>query len=105
MQNKGAIKFIAIALALVCVYQLSFTYVTKRVEKNAKAYAKGDSKREFHYLDSVATETASICPYLKSSSSSNNPSAIKNRPFINSFYSLSCFSNTIISNNCLRKFP
>jgi len=58
MQNKGAIKFIAIALALVCVYQLSFTYVTKRVEKNAKAYAKGDSKREFHYLDSVATETA-----------------------------------------------
>ena len=58
MQNKGAIKFIAIALALVCVYQLSFTYVTKQVEKNAKAYAKGDSKKEFHYLDSVATETA-----------------------------------------------
>ncbi len=57
MRNKGAIKFIAIALALVCVYQLSFTYVTKQVEKKAKAYAKGDSKKEFHYLDSISTET------------------------------------------------
>lgn len=57
MRNKGAVKFIAIALALVCVYQLWFTYETKQVEKKAKAYAKGDSKREFHYLDSVATET------------------------------------------------
>lgn len=57
MQNKGAIKFIAIALALVCVYQLSFTYVTKQVEKKAKAYAKNDSKKEFFYLDSVSTET------------------------------------------------
>ncbi|NOU15960.1 MAG: protein translocase subunit SecDF [Bacteroidales bacterium] len=57
MRNKGAIKFIAIALALVCVYQLSFTYVTKQVEKKAKAYAKGDSKKEFHFLDSISTET------------------------------------------------
>ncbi len=57
MRNKGAIKFIAIALALVCIYQLSFTYVTKQVENKAKAYAKGDSKKEFHYLDSISTET------------------------------------------------
>jgi SecD/SecF fusion protein len=57
MRNKGAIKFIAIALALVCVYQLSFTYITKQVEKKAKAYAKGDSQREFHFLDSISTES------------------------------------------------
>lgn len=57
MRNKGAIKFIAIALALVCIYQLSFTLVTKQVEKKAKAYAKGDSKKEFHYLDSLSTES------------------------------------------------
>jgi SecD/SecF fusion protein len=57
MRNKGAIKFIAIALALVCVYQLYFTYVTKQVEKKAKAYARGDSQREFHFLDSISTET------------------------------------------------
>ena len=57
MRNKGAIKFFAIALTLVCVYQLFFTYVTKQVEKNAKVYSKGDSKRETHYLDSISTET------------------------------------------------
>jgi len=66
MRNKGAIKFIAIALALVCIYQLFFTYVTKQVEKDALAFAykhakKGDSKdltaKQEHYLDSIKTET------------------------------------------------
>ncbi|KAF5079724.1 Protein export membrane protein [anaerobic digester metagenome] len=56
MQNKGAIRFIAIALALVCLYQLSFTWVTKRVEKQAREYANGDSAKEFYYLDSIASE-------------------------------------------------
>jgi hypothetical protein len=28
MQNKGAVKLLAIALALVTIYQLSFTFVT-----------------------------------------------------------------------------
>ncbi len=58
MRNKGAVKFIAIALTLVCIYQLSFTYVTKQVESKAKTFAKGDSRKEFRYLDSMATETA-----------------------------------------------
>ncbi len=61
MQNKGAIRFIAIALALVCVFQLSFTLVTKKVEKKAREYAlvgsDVDKKKESHYLDSVSTET------------------------------------------------
>lgn len=39
MQNKGFIKFIAILFALVCIYHLSFTYVTSRVEKKADEYA------------------------------------------------------------------
>ncbi|MBO6118013.1 MAG: protein translocase subunit SecDF [Bacteroidales bacterium] len=39
MKNKGAIKVIAIVFALICLYQLSFTYFTKRVESNAKEYA------------------------------------------------------------------
>lgn len=55
MQSKGAIKFFAIALALVCLYQLSFTFVTRRVEQKAAEYAKGDPKKEKAYLDSVAT--------------------------------------------------
>jgi len=67
MQNKGAIKFFAIAFALVCLYQLSFTYVAGRVKKEAKAYAengtatrlakqlaKGSQDREVYYLDSIS---------------------------------------------------
>jgi len=41
MQNKGFIKSIAILFALACLFHLSFTYVTVRVEKKAKAYATG----------------------------------------------------------------
>jgi SecD/SecF fusion protein len=39
MQNKGFIKGIAILFALVCLYHLSFTYVTSRIEKKARHYA------------------------------------------------------------------
>ncbi|MBP3252956.1 MAG: protein translocase subunit SecDF [Bacteroidales bacterium] len=39
MQNKGAIKVIAVIFALICLYQLSFTYFTKRVESNAREFA------------------------------------------------------------------
>lgn len=54
MQNKGAVRLFAILLALVCLYQLSFTYFTKRVENTAKAYANGDVAKEQAYLDSIA---------------------------------------------------
>ncbi len=43
MQNKGAIKVFAIALALVSLYQLSFTLVTSRVERKAREYAKSEA--------------------------------------------------------------
>lgn len=45
MQSKGAIKFFAIAFALVCLYQLSFTYVTSRVESKARNYAHNENAR------------------------------------------------------------
>ncbi|MBO4587031.1 MAG: protein translocase subunit SecDF [Bacteroidales bacterium] len=84
MQNKGLIKFLAWAFALVCLFQLSFTVVTNVVQGNAKTDAENyvnseqvqkmianrakdqleaqiitDSivnAREAHYLDSMATE-------------------------------------------------
>lgn len=56
MQNKGAIRFFAIALALACLYQLSFTFCTRQVEKDAKEFAQGDIKKEGKYLDSIANE-------------------------------------------------
>ena len=84
MQNKGLIKFLAWAFALVCLFQLSFTIATNVVQSKAKTDAKNyvnseqvqkliasrskdqveaqiltDSfmtAREAHYLDSMATE-------------------------------------------------
>ncbi|MFO7621026.1 MAG: protein translocase subunit SecDF, partial [Bacteroidales bacterium] len=55
MQNKAVIIALAIALALVSVYQLSFTAATSKVKKDARAYAKGDLVKERSYLDSIAT--------------------------------------------------
>lgn len=55
MQGKGFIKFMAILLGIVCVYSLSFNFVTSKVEKDAKEFAKGDVNKERAYLDSMAT--------------------------------------------------
>ncbi len=65
MQNKGAIKFFAIALALACIYQLSFTFITKNVEKNARNFGNGDLVKESKYLDSIATEPVYNFLWLK----------------------------------------
>ena len=40
MQSKGAISFVAILLAIACVWQLSFTLVTKIQENKAAKYAE-----------------------------------------------------------------
>ena len=56
MQNKGLIKFFAILFALVSIYQLSFTFVSSSIKSDAKVFAKGDSKKEFAYLDSIGKQ-------------------------------------------------
>lgn len=56
MQNKGLIRFFAILFAIVCIYQLSFTFVTSKVKKDAVAFAQGDREKEAYYLDSIRTE-------------------------------------------------
>jgi len=55
MQNKGLISALAIALTLVCMYQLSFTVASFKVKKEAKEYAAGDLNKEVAYIDSVAS--------------------------------------------------
>ncbi|WP_066757602.1 protein translocase subunit SecDF [Crocinitomix algicola] len=40
MRNKGFFWSITIALALACIYQLSFTFATNRVENDAEEYAE-----------------------------------------------------------------
>ncbi len=85
MQNKGLIRFLTWAFVLVCLFQLSFTIVTTKIQKNAanaadayvncvetqdaiNAKTQGDAlyartladsmrtAREAQYLDSMASE-------------------------------------------------
>ncbi|MDE6858537.1 MAG: protein translocase subunit SecD, partial [Alistipes sp.] len=58
MQSKGAIKLLAVLLALACIYQLSFSFKTRSIERKAAEYAAGfdaeeQASREQYYLDSV----------------------------------------------------
>ena len=46
----------AVLLTLVCVFYLSFSFVTRHYTNKAKEFAKGDVKVEQDYLDSLANE-------------------------------------------------
>lgn len=66
MQNKGLIKVFAILFGLVCIYQLSFTFITNNVESEAEDFARQKISENVenysalrdveqqNYLDSVA---------------------------------------------------
>jgi SecD/SecF fusion protein len=61
MQNRNFIKIVAIVFAIVCLYQLSFTWVANGVEDDAVAYAAdfNEDEREIKekfYLDSITSE-------------------------------------------------
>ena len=56
MQNKGLVKFLAVALTLVSLFYLSFTFVTDKYYKQAKEYSGGDPVLESQYLDNLANE-------------------------------------------------
>ncbi|WP_299189693.1 protein translocase subunit SecDF [uncultured Aquimarina sp.] len=66
MQNKGLVRVFAILFGLVCIYQLSFTYLTYTKEKEAEAYAlakhpEADASAlrdtaEKTYLDSIGKD-------------------------------------------------
>ena len=56
MQNKGALKLLAIALAIACAYQLSFTFVTRHVENKAEAYAASHAQKGQNNLDSIKSK-------------------------------------------------
>lgn len=68
MQNKGIIKVFAILFALVCIYQLSFTFITTSIENDAEEYAEQQVSEdvenyaslrdevESRYLDSIGKE-------------------------------------------------
>jgi len=47
---------LAIALAVICIYYLSFTWITQGIYKDAEQYAQGNVDRELEYLDSLSGE-------------------------------------------------
>ena len=68
MRNKGLVLFFTILLAVICLYCLSFSFVTWRVGQKAKAYANdpaaieevkkaanGDVMRENYLVDSLVS--------------------------------------------------
>ncbi len=64
MQNKGLIRLFAILFGLVSIYQLSFTFITSKLEKDAEAYAISQiSEAEEDY---VAKREALEASYLDS---------------------------------------
>ncbi|MEX0287507.1 MAG: protein translocase subunit SecD, partial [Flavobacteriaceae bacterium] len=68
MQNKGLIKLFAFLFGIVSIYQLSYTFITSKVEKDAEVYAASAissseddyvAKREAleaRYLDSISKD-------------------------------------------------
>ena len=60
MQNKGIVKLFAFLFVAVSIYQLSFTYIASKVEKDAAAFVDGApnaDELEKKYLDSIGGES------------------------------------------------
>ncbi len=57
MKNKGFVQIFTVLLAIACIYQLSFTWKTRSVEKTAREWAKKTGLPEAKYLDSVGSVT------------------------------------------------
>jgi len=64
MQNKAAIIILAIALALVSIYQLSFTGATNKVRKESRKFAQGDLVKQRKYIDSISSLPKEKWSYL-----------------------------------------
>ena len=56
MQNKVFVKVFAVLLTLVCMFYLSFSFVTRHYNNKAVEYAAGDPAKESAYLDSLSTQ-------------------------------------------------
>ena len=70
MQNKGALKLLVVLLVIACAYQLSFTFVTRNVEKKAAQYAANFApelqvEKEQAYLDSLKSKPVYNLGFIK----------------------------------------
>jgi len=63
MQNKGLVKFIALLLVLVCIFYLSFSFVTRHYESKAAAMEQVNPGSGERYLDSLKNEKVYLGVY------------------------------------------
>ena len=91
MQNKGFIKFIAILFALVCLFHLSFTFITTRVERKADKYAHDAETAKLAILLSDGNELKEQFLYDSIANAREN-------------YYLDSMSNQIVFNILIRKY-
>lgn len=54
MKNQGVVKIFTIALAVVCLFHLSFTIKSRLIASSAEEYANGDPVLKQKYLDSIS---------------------------------------------------
>ena len=66
MQSKGAIRFVAVLLALASIWQLSFTLVTTVQEKRAVRYAEAKAEAAMHSAAFAKVNEADHAFYLDS---------------------------------------
>ena len=58
MRNKGVVVFLGVVITFLCLYYLSFTFVSSRVDQDAIDYATDQSgslnlSKKQNYLDSI----------------------------------------------------
>ena len=61
MQNKGFIIFLTVLISVLCIYYLSFTFISRNIQEQATVYAtdandRVDYDKKQAYLDSVWSE-------------------------------------------------
>lgn len=58
MRNKGAVILLTVVITLLCIYYLSFTFVSRGIQQDAVTYATEESgvvdlSKKQAYLDSI----------------------------------------------------
>ena len=59
MKNKGAVVVLTIIITILCIYYLSFTFVSRNIQQEAKSFATNtetgivSASKKQQYLDSI----------------------------------------------------
>ena len=69
MQNRNFIRIVAVVFALICLYQLSFTWIADNVEKDgipaavAGPYVRGDLGTITKHIDALHVFEPNLIPF------------------------------------------